>query len=130
MCIGLSFFFLGVDFTAQIFNRVLSIVYDSGPVTDLGTPNAETELRFYSVFWIAYGVILIQTARDLTKHAGRVTLLLGLFFLGGVGRGISYVADGPPHALFVVLMIIELILPIFLLLCFWQSKRGVAFAPY
>lgn len=127
--IGVSFYFLGVEYTGQIFNRILSLLYDAGPITDLGTPNAETELRFFSVFWMAYGVILIQTARELTQHARRVPLLLGLFFLGGVGRTISYVADGPPHALFVLLMIIELVLPILLWLCFWRWRKSAAFDP-
>jgi len=120
--IGLSFILLGVNATGQLFNRLLSLFIDAPTLTGLDNPNAESELRFYSVFWIAYGLILIQTARDLSHHIKRVPWLLGLFFAGGTARLISYFAAGVPHLLFIILMLIELILPVILWLC-WVKVR-------
>lgn len=117
------FVLLGVEVTGQLFNRSLLLFYDGGPVTNLGSPNAESELRFFSVFWIAYGGVLIQTAQDLTRHWRRVPLLLGLFFAGGAARLIGYFAVGQPHVLFILLMIIELTLPVILYLC-WRAAKA------
>ena len=53
----------GIDFVGQFFIKIISIVYDGGPIYDLGSPNDDSELRFYSVFFIAYGFIIYQSAK-------------------------------------------------------------------
>jgi len=123
MAIGTAIALLGINPVGQFFNTVISIVYNSGPLTELGTPNDDSELRFYSVFFVAYGAIFFQTTRNLAKHSHRLPLLLGLFFLGGIARSISYVTVGQPHALFVLLMVIELTMPPLLYLCWLITKR-------
>jgi len=47
---------------------------------------------------------------------------MGLLFIGGLGRALSYAEVGPPHPLFVALMATELLTPpvIFLL---WRFSR-------
>jgi len=55
---------------------------------------------------------------DLYKR--HIPLLMGLFFMGGVGRLLSYYATGEPHTLFTILMLVELILPI-AILALWVS---------
>jgi len=124
--IGSSFVCFGVDVTGQFFKTVLDVIYPSGELSGLANANADSELRFYSVFWIAYGLLLVQTARDLTKHLGRIPWLIALFFAGGAARLVSYIMVGPPHALFTLLMAIELILPIILFLAYrrWGVKRS------
>ena len=123
MAIGTAIALLGISPVGQFFNAVISVIYEGGPLTDLDTPNDDSELRFYSVFFAAYGAILFQTTRNLTKRGHRLPLLLGLFFLGGIARAISYVTVGQPHALFVLLMIIELTMPPLLYLCWLMTKR-------
>jgi hypothetical protein len=54
---------------------------------------------------------MVWTARDLAARLYLVPWLAGVFFLGGVGRVISYAAVGPPHPFFLVLMGFELLLP-------------------
>jgi hypothetical protein len=80
------------------------------------TADGDNEMRFYAVFWIAYGIALLFIARDTERFRIWVPLLLGLFFLGGVGRAISVVQLGWPHPLFAMLMAIELALPVVLLI--------------
>lgn len=77
-----------------------------GPVSGV-----DSELRFYAPFWMAYGLLLIATARKLNLHLSRVPLLSALLLAGGIGRSLAYVFTGPPHPAFVVLMIIEFVLP-------------------
>ena len=93
------------------------------PLTGLSGSDVDSELRFYSVFWIAYGVFVLKAARALPEHFGRVQFLLGLFLLGGIGRVLSHVAIGAPHPLFTLLMWVELLLPILLIGLSLMVKR-------
>ncbi len=120
--IGASIALIGIEQTGQIFVWILSWVRNSGPLSDLGQPNDDSELRFYSVFFIAYGALLVLAARKPVKYAKRIPVLLALFFAGGTARLISYVQIGPPHDLFILLMAIELTLPIMLYMC-WRAAK-------
>jgi len=113
---------LGIALVGQFFSTIVNFIYPAGPLTDLGTPNDDSELRFYSVFFVGFGVLLVQSARDLKKHSARIPILLGLFFAGGLARLIGYLSVGTPHALFILLMIIELTLPP-LLYALWRGIR-------
>lgn len=113
---------LGIEPVGRFFTSIINLLLDAGPLDDLGAPNDDSELRFYSVFFVTYGVILIQTARNLMQHGHRVPLLLGLFFAGGVARLLSFLMVGKPHALFILLMGIELMLPPLLYLCWRRVK--------
>lgn len=121
--IGLMFVGLGVRRTAAIFNAVLSAVHDGGVMSGVDNPNADSELRFYSVIFIGYGIVMVQTAQNLTRHLGRVPFLLMLFFGGGVARLISLLMVGTPHSLFVVLMAVELVMPLVLGVCYLRARR-------
>lgn len=81
-------------------------------LADIWPADSDNELRFYSVFWFAYGACLIFVSRDVIANAKQISWLLTLFFIGGVGRAISIVQVGFPSPLFVVLMAIELTLPL------------------
>ena len=122
--IGLMIVGLGAQRTAAIFNAVISIVHDGGVMSGVDNANADSELRFYSVIWIGYGIIMVQTAQNISRHISRVPFLLILFFGGGAARLISYIVVGPPHALFVLLMGIELALPVLLGLCYVRARGG------
>ena len=122
MAIGTSIALLGINPVGNFFTSVISIAYETGPMTDLGTPNDDSELRFYSVFFVAYGAVLFQTVRDLEKYGHRLPLLLGLFFLGGIARLLSYIIVGQPHALFILLMAVELFMPPLLYLSWIKSR--------
>lgn len=122
IAIGSSIALIGIERTGQFFVWILSHIYQSGSLTDLGHPNDDSELRFYSVFFIAYGALMVQAARKPVKYARHIPILLALFFAGGVVRVISYVQIGAPHDLFILLMAIELTLPIMLYIC-WRAAK-------
>lgn len=129
--IGLMFVFLGAGRTADIFGAIMPLIYSgSGEMSGVDHPNADSELRFYSVIWIGYGIVMVQTAQNLARHWVRVPFLLALFFGGGAARLISYFAAGQPHSLFILLMIIELILPLVLGLCFIAMRRKARLTRY
>jgi hypothetical protein len=123
--IGLSNFFLGPTATANFFAIALDLAgLDAGPVRGLSNADADSEMRFYAVFWIAYGLAMLHIARGIDGSLRWVVLLLALFFLGGVGRLLSLVLVGPPHILFLILMWIELILPLVLGTLVFLSRRS------
>jgi len=123
--IGASIFLFGADRTANISATIVGfLVGGFAPVKGLDVANVDSELRFYAVFWIAYGVVLLSTATDLARHGSRVPLLLSLFFLGGIGRLISYFSAGIPHPLFVTLMVVELAVPPILYFLWLGTERN------
>ena len=81
---------------------------------------ADNELRFFAVFWIAFGVIAIRVAPRVDTEMQLVRALALTLFVGGLARAISWLAVGKPHSLFVSLMLLELVgAP---LVVAWQAK--------
>jgi len=120
--IGSAIALLGIETVGRFFTSFINLAVDAGPLTDLGQPNDDSELRFYSVFFVAYGIVLVQTAGNLARHGHRVPILLGLFFAGGIVRLLSLLTIGTPHALFLMLLVFELLLPPLLYIC-WRQVR-------
>ena len=121
--IASSVVFLGPGMTAMFTERT----YDSltgwrGPMSPAWPPTMDSELRFYAPFWGVYGFILVVVARDLAQLGCWVPWLAVLFFAGGLGRAISWIAAGPPHPVFVLLMITELVLPP-ILIALWRFGK-------
>ena len=121
--IGLSVLLLGPGPTAAFTEAQYDLVTGGAhPATGAWPATMDSELRFYAPFWAVYGLVLLDAARNLPARLPRVPLLAGLFFVGGLGRALSYATVGPPHPAFVMLMATELIAPpIFLAL--WARAR-------
>ena len=116
MAIGGGIFLFGPAAVADAFARLLAALgADSPAVSGLSNANADSELRFYSALWIAFGALAINTALrlpcDVVASRRRANVLLAVFFLGGIGRAISHMTIGAPHPLFSLLMWIELAAP-------------------
>jgi hypothetical protein len=121
--IGLSMFLTGAphtgEITTQLYDHLTRMSHGSAR---LDGPDVDSELRFYTPFWIAYGAMLIATARNLKLHLNRVPPLSAVFFAGGIGRGLAYAFTGPPHPAFVVLMVTEFVLPV-IFIGLWAAVR-------
>ncbi len=74
----------------------------------------ESELRFYSAFYVAYGLTLLRTAGRAERDPATVRALAGALFLAGAGRASAWVTVGRPHPLQQALLAIELAAPAFL----------------
>jgi hypothetical protein len=110
------------------------VAITTGAVVFLGGPEAgtdgspvpasvDTEFRFFSAFWIGLGVFALRTALRGPVPQGTLAAVTGALFLGGVGRILSLADAGRPHALFLVLMAIELAAPAVLLLNRGDDRR-------
>jgi len=73
------------------------------------------ELRFYAAILGAYGILLLLVARDFATRMHWIPWVAATFFVGGVGRALSWVSAGTPHPFFLALMTVELLIPPMLL---------------
>ena len=86
--------------------------------------NSDSELRFYSVFFVAYGVAVYYVAQNFEAQHRWLPVLAGLFVLGGLARLLSWVTLGAPHPLFIFLCALELGVPILLITLYAISRRA------
>jgi len=125
LVIGGMIFAIGPDATGQVFAAVLRVVLPGTPqLAGLVGADVDSEMRFYAVLWMAYGGLALWVVRDLPKRMNLLRLMLGIFWLGGLGRVISYFAVGAPHPLFLVLMWIEITLPFVLIALSYKSAKA------
>lgn len=90
------------------------------PGQNEASASVESELRFFAVFWIAFGAAVVWAAPRVARETSLVRALMAVLFLGGLARAIAWAAEGRPHGLFIALMAIELVLPPVIVL--WQSR--------
>ena len=111
MLIGASNFLFGIALTGNIFDNALQRVgLSQSALGEFSTASVDSEFRFYSVFWFAYGALLWRTAGRLRTELTLAGWLVALFGTGGVGRLISYLVYGPPEPLFLFLTWVEIVL--------------------
>ncbi|WP_446223797.1 DUF4345 domain-containing protein [Nocardia sp. IBHARD005] len=72
----------------------------------------DSDLRFYSVLFAAFGIAYIWCAKDVETKAIPINLLGAIFFIGGFARFLSIAAEGLPHAFYIVMIPVELIVPV------------------
>ncbi|MEZ5947095.1 MAG: DUF4345 domain-containing protein [Hyphomonas sp.] len=114
--IGVMMFLMGPAATGHVFASMLDAVAATGTdLPGLSEANTDSELRFYSVFWLVYGLVVLRVSGRLPEALPQARMLLALFSIGGIGRVLSVATAGIPHPLFLVLMWVELVLPAVLL---------------
>ena len=80
----------------------------------------DSEDRFYASLFLGFGMAHVWAAQDLAARRGVLLALQATFFVGGVARLISWIATGPPIALFQFLGGLELLIPP--LVWFWHRR--------
>lgn len=87
-----------------------TVVAGGRSVAGEGTANPaiESELRFYSAFYVAYGVAVLRVAPRADRDTAAVRALAGVLFLAGAARAGAWRAAGPPHPLQRGLLAVEL----------------------
>ena len=84
------------------------------------SPNLESELRFYSVWWIGAGLSLIWLAPRVAERALELRVFSGLLFLAGVSRVLAALDTDWLSTGQLILMGLELVLPVVLVT--WQAR--------
>jgi len=88
--------------------------------TGIAETTVDNELRFFSVFWLAYGVFCFWVAKNIQTQFKFIPLLALSFFIGGLGRLISMLSVGPPANILIPAMILEFVIPIFIYGIYWK----------
>jgi hypothetical protein len=79
----------------------------------------DSEMRFLGAIWAGIGVMVYTIVPTIEKQTLLFRLIMTAIILGGVGRVLSLVWVGNPPALFIALIVLELVgMP---LLVLWQS---------
>ena len=83
----------------------------------------DNELRFFSVFWLAFGGLCFWVAMNIQKQLKLIPFILCVFFLGGVGRLCSFLLVGEPGNVLFLAMIVELILPTIIFITYQAQRK-------
>ena len=89
-----------------------------GVVSDV-PPSVDSELRFYAAWYAGAGALLLWTVPRIESAGIVIRAVCTVVFIAGAARLLSLVTVGKPHALYLVLMGIELAIPIVLIP--WQA---------
>jgi hypothetical protein len=85
-------------------------------------PEVESELRYYGVFYAAFGLNLIDVARSPKLEGRRIDVSSAVVLAGGLARASAWRQAGPPHPLQRVLLGIEVGAPV--VVSIWRSATG------
>jgi hypothetical protein len=113
---------LSVVAFVPIITGLLTVLLGADSVigAEEASPNLESELRFYSVWWIGAGLFLLWLAPQVERRTLELRVFCGLLFLSGVSRLLAAAATDWPSTGQQMLMAIELALPV--LLVTWQAR--------
>ncbi|NRB40463.1 MAG: DUF4345 domain-containing protein [Pseudomonadales bacterium] len=84
----------------------------------------DNELRFFSMFWLAYGGFCLWVGRDISARNHFIPFIALVFFLGGVGRLFSVLMVGNPGSFLMAAMIVEFVLPLAMFAIYKKQKRN------
>ena len=84
--------------------------------------SVDNELRFFAVFWLAYGSFSFWVARNIEERQQFIIFIALTFLLAGLARLCSILLVGNPGNILLGAMIIELILPIAIYYLYAKSK--------
>lgn len=98
-----------------------TLITGADKVLDGGNPSAslDSELRFFAAWYLVLGVFLLREVARV-ESATLIVRVVGIgFFLAACGRALSWLQSGRPHTLYVVLMVIEFLIPVIIIP--WQA---------
>ena len=72
----------------------------------------DSEDRFYAILFLAFGATLLWCVKNVERKALVVYFLMLTFLVGGFARLISIAAVGLPNNFFIVMTVLELLLPL------------------
>jgi len=85
--------------------------------------SVDNELRFFSVFWVAYGGLCIWVTNDFHQRGAFVPFIALVFFIGGLARLVSLVTQGEPSNILMGAMVLEWLLPVLIYFCYKKYMR-------
>ena len=94
------------------------------PTGDAVSASLDNEFRFFSVFWLAYGVLCFLVARDLDARKNWIPGLAATMMLAGLARTASTMLVGMPLPQFFYSIGIELVFPVVMYMAYRKYKAA------
>ncbi|NKY53998.1 DUF4345 domain-containing protein [Nocardia vermiculata] len=93
---------------------VAHLFFGTASIIGAGSVDAtvDSDMRFYSVLFTAYGLAWVWCARDVERKVNMINVLGAVFFVGGVARLIAWAATGEPNWFYVLMIPVELVIPV------------------
>lgn len=106
--------FLTIVGLVMITAGLLVVLFGASLVPREGvvTPDVDTETRLFAVWYAAAGIGLLRAVPRIESGQATVRLVGAAFFVAGCARLLSWFLVGRPHPQFLVLMVIEILLPL------------------
>jgi hypothetical protein len=104
---------LGVLGTVALTLGLLTVIVGASniPGGDDVSASVDSEIRFFAAWYAVVGVLIFQSIPRVEESTVLIRALSAGVFLAGCARIISIVAVGRPATVYLVLMVIELVLP-------------------
>lgn len=80
----------------------------------------DSQYRYLAGVYIAVGLMILWSAGDIRGRANFLRFAMLAWFIGGLGRAVSWMTVGEPASWQVSGMVVELVVPVLLLL--WQRR--------
>lgn len=114
--------FLSALGTVALVSGTLSVLFGADIILDSGayTASVDSEVRFYATWYAAAGALVLRVVPRVESEGPAIRAIGAVFFVAGCARLLSLIMVGKPHALFIVLLIVEIALPVVILP--WQAQ--------
>jgi hypothetical protein len=111
---------LGVLGTVMIVAGSLTLLFGASIVPGEGnvSPDVDSEMRFYAVWYVVAGALLLRTIPRVELETGVIRLIAAAFFVAGCARALSWAVEGRPSSFAIALMVVELVIPF--VVFWWQ----------
>ncbi|MGH3715487.1 MAG: DUF4345 domain-containing protein [Micromonosporaceae bacterium] len=109
-----------------VLTGVVEVVFGSRLFTGTApvVADVDSQYRFFASFWLGAGLVALWVVPRIEPAAGPLRLVMGLMFLGGLSRLVSWVMVGVPQPMIITLLALELVVPP--IVVFWQSRLAAA----
>jgi hypothetical protein len=111
--------FLAAIGAVAVLAGLSAVVLGSRVIEPARVPaSVDSEFRFFAAWYVVAGMLLLRAVPRVEREGRTIQAVAAGFALAAAGRVISVVAVGAPADLYLVLMVIEFILP--LVIVPWQ----------
>lgn len=86
-------------------------------------PQIDNELRFFAMFWVAYGGFCFWISRSIRERGHFIPFIAVVFLLGGIGRLFSLITVGSPGSFLIGAMILEFVLPVVVYVIYKKRRK-------
>jgi hypothetical protein len=90
------------------------LAFGTATIIGGGPVNAtiDSDLRFYALLLVAYGLTFVWCAADITQRRQVVNVLGAVFFAGGLARLLAWTVTGEPNWFYIGMIPVELVIPL------------------